>query len=314
MFVHRTIRFLGHPMWLQMNLLSSTNRSGPEKPKVAAVIPAFNESGRVGRVIVAIPRDLVDDIVVVNDHSTDGTVMESVKNGATHVTASRSHGVGAAIKTGYREALMRGADVLLVLAGDDQHDPCEISKILKPVLEGEADYVVGDRLSACTRGNGMSPVRFVGNRMLTLATRTITGIDVRDSQCGYTAITRKALEILDLHRISDSWGVPNDFLIECACRGLRVKYVQVKARAGLRRSYIRLYSYVPRMVFILLRGTLRIARSRTGHVGMHWPRSRNVVGKSAPESNHSTLDQLDLQSATRISFGGSVGRRARGLL
>jgi len=247
-----------------MNLRSTRHRTGRERLKVAAVIPAFNESGRVGRVIDAIPRDLVDDIVVVDDHSTDDTVVESASNGATYVTTSRSHGVGAAIKTGYREALMRGADVLLVLAGDDQHDPHEIPKVLEPVLNGEADYVVGDRLSAHQRGNGMSPLRFVGNRMLTVATRVITGIDVRDSQCGYTAITREALKRLDLDRVTDSWGVPNDFLVECACRGLRVRYVQIKARAGFRRSYIRLYSYVPRMTFILLRGALRIARTRIG--------------------------------------------------
>jgi glycosyltransferase involved in cell wall biosynthesis len=231
---------------------------------VAAVIPAFNESGRVGRVIDAIPRDLVGDIVVVDDHSTDNTFLESVNNGATYVTTSRSHGVGAAIKTGYREALTRGADVLLVLAGDDQHDPHEIPRVLDPVLNGEADYVVGDRLSAYERGNGMSPLRFVGNRMLTMATRVVTGIDVRDSQCGYTAITRKALGKFDLERVTDSWGVPNDFLIECACRGLRVRYVEIKAQPGFRRSYIRLYSYVPRMTFILLRGALRIARARVG--------------------------------------------------
>jgi glycosyltransferase involved in cell wall biosynthesis len=247
-----------------MKLRSAWHRPDREKPKVAAVIPAFNESGRVGRVVDAIPRDLVGDIVVVDDHSTDNTFVESVNNGATYVTTSRSHGVGAAIKTGYREALTRGADVLLVLAGDDQHDPHEIPKMLEAVLRGDADYVVGDRLSTYQRGNGMSHFRFVGNRMLTMATHIITGIDIRDSQCGYTAITRKALKRLDLDRVTDSWGVPNDFLVECACRGLRVKNVQIKARAGSRRSYIRLYSYLPRMTFILLRGAVRIARARVG--------------------------------------------------
>ena len=281
-----------------MDLGSLRNRADSERPKVAAVIPAFNESGRVGRVIYAIPRDLVDDIVVVDDHSTDGTAVESIKNGATHVTISRSRGVGAAIKTGYREALIRGADVILVLAGDDQHDPREIPKILKPVLDGEADYVVGDRLSACPRRNAMSPLRFVGNRTLTIATRIITGIDIRDSQCGYTAITREALQSLHLERITNSWGVPNDFLIECACRGLRVKYVQVMPRAGFRASYIRLYSYVPRMVFILLRGALRIARSRTDHGGMHWSDPLNVVEKSKRERNPATLGQRGFQSST----------------
>lgn len=212
--------------------------------------------------IDAIPRDLVNDVVVVDDHSTDGTAKESISNGATHVTACLSRGVGAAIKTGYREALLRGADVLLVLAGDDQHDPHEIPKLLQPILDGEADYVVGDRLTAYSPGNGMSPFRYAGNVMLTQATRFITGIDVKDSQCGYTAIAREALRKLNFERITDSWGVPNDFLIECACHNLRVKYVQIKARTGFRRSYIRLYSYVPKMAHILLRGAIYVNSRR----------------------------------------------------
>jgi glycosyltransferase involved in cell wall biosynthesis len=228
------------------------------------VIPAFNESGRVGLVIESIRRDLVDDILVVDDHSTDNTAFESVSTGATCISTPRSHGVGAAIKTGYLEGLRRGADILLVLAGDDQHDPREIPRILYPIFKGDADYVVGDRLSGNSRGKCMSPFRLVGNQMLTVATRVITGIPVRDSQCGYTAITSEALRRLNLDRITDSWGVPNDILIECACRGLRVRCVPIQARTGFRRSYIRLHAYVPRLFLILARGAFRIARARMG--------------------------------------------------
>jgi glycosyltransferase involved in cell wall biosynthesis len=233
-------------------------------PRIAAVIPAFNEAGRVGRVLDSLPRELMDDIIVVDDHSTDATAKESIKNGATEVASCQSHGVGAAIKAGYKEALRQGADIVLVLAGDGQHDPSEIPRIIQPIRDGKADYVVGDRLGRYQPGDEMSPLRFAGNKTLTLMTRIITGIDVRDSQCGYTAIAREALMSFDLERITDSWGVPNDFLIECACLGLKVKYTQIKARRGFRRSYIRLYSYVPRMIFILLRGALRIARARIG--------------------------------------------------
>ncbi len=111
------------------------------------VIPAYNEGGRVGQVVEAIPKEIASEIIVVDDHSTDATAEESIKNGATHVVSCASRGVGAAIKTGYWEALKRGADVLVVVAGDGQHDPREIPKILKPVITGSADYVVGDRLS-----------------------------------------------------------------------------------------------------------------------------------------------------------------------
>jgi glycosyltransferase involved in cell wall biosynthesis len=210
--------------------------------------------------VEAVPKDWVDDIIVVDDHSTDATAEESTRNGATHIFSHGPRGVGAAIKTGYREALKKQADVLVVVAGDGQHDPHEIPRLLKQVQNGQADYVVGDRLSGHGPKSEMSPFRYVGNLMLTLLTRTLTGIDVKDSQCGFTVITRGALEKLDLEWITNSWGVPNDFLFECAAKNLTVKCVDVKAHFGKRHSYIRIYSYIPRMVFVLLRGRLRLAR------------------------------------------------------
>jgi glycosyltransferase involved in cell wall biosynthesis len=230
--------------------------------RVFVIIPAFNEAGRVGNVIEAIPPHLVDEIIVVDDHSTDTTVNESARSGATRIIPCQSHGVGAAIKAGYNDGLRTGGEILVVLAGDAQHDPREMNKLVRPIIEGTADYVVGDRLSNCTIGNGMSPLRFVGNRLLTIITRLITGINVKDSQCGYTAITSSALRKMALERVTDAWGVPNDLLIECVCCGLRVKYVQVSARAGLRHSYIKLRSYLPRMAFILARGTVRVLRAK----------------------------------------------------
>jgi glycosyltransferase involved in cell wall biosynthesis len=242
--------------------LEPTRDTHLDEQRVAVVIPAFNEGGRVGRVVEAIPREIVDDIIVVDDHSTDATAEESIRNGATHVVSCVSRGVGAAIKTGYWEALKRGADVMVVVAGDGQHDPREIPRILEPALNGNADYVVGDRLNSSLHETDMTAFRYVGNRMLSLLTSMLTELEVKDSQCGFTAITREALEKLDLQWVTNAWGVPNDFLFECAVQRLRVKYVNVKAYRGERRSYIRIPSYIPRMVFVLLRGRVRLVRSR----------------------------------------------------
>jgi glycosyltransferase involved in cell wall biosynthesis len=243
-------------------------RSAPDIPhnetfRIAVVIPAFNEAGHVGQVVQSIPRDLIDDVIVIDDHSTDETAKESKRNGATHVASCRSHGVGAAIKTGYAEALNRGADVVVIVAGDGQHDPSEIATLVKPILGGTADYVVGDRITDREAGKGMPAFRYFGNRLLSLLTHWIVRFDIKDSQCGFTAATRKALQKFDMNWVSDSWGVPNDFLFECARLGLRVKYTKVSALLGYRHSYIRPDSYVPRMVFILARGALRMLRART---------------------------------------------------
>ena len=210
----------------------------------------------------AISREIVDDIIVVDDHSTDTTAEESISNGATHVVSCGSRGVGAAIKTGYREGLKRGADILVVVAGDGQHDPREIQRILEPALNGNADYVVGNRLNSSLHETDMTTFRYLGNRLLSLLTQALTGLEVKDSQCGFTAITRQALEKLDLEHVTNKWGVPNDFLFECAAQRLRVKYVNVKAHRGERRSYIRIHSFIPRLVFVLIRGRMRLVRSR----------------------------------------------------
>ena len=149
-----------------------------------------------------------------------------------------------------------------MVAGDGQHDPRDIPRIIEPALNGNADYVVGNRLNSSLHETDMTTFRYVGNRMLSLLTQALTGLEVRDSQCGFTAITREALEKLDLQWVTNKWGVPNDLLFECAAKRLRVKYVNIKAHRGERRSYIRIYSYIPRMVFVLVRGRMRLVRSR----------------------------------------------------
>lgn len=221
------------------------------------VIPAFNEETTIRKVIEAMPRKIVDRVIVVDDASTDGTAAIARSTGATVVRHGRNLGVGAAIKSGYSKALDLGARISVVVAGDGQHDPQEISTLIQPILDDEADYVVGDRLSVRPRTNDMPTHRYLGNRLLTYLTRKITGLDVRDSQCGFTAISAAGLRRISFGFLSDRWGIPNDMLLECAMRGLRVKYVPIKTTYGGRRSYIKLPGFAIRLLGILARGALR---------------------------------------------------------
>jgi len=123
---------------------------------------------------------------------------------------------------------------------------------------GWVDYVAGDRLSHDPLVYGMPPLRYLGNVLLTFLTRLITGIDAKDSQCGYTAITRTALEKVDFDSLSNSWGITNTLLAECKHKHLKVKSVPVSTHYGARASYIRLPAYVPRMLIVLLRSFLKI--------------------------------------------------------
>ena len=173
------------------------------------------------------------------------------------ISQNGPRGVGAAIKAGYREGLRRGGEVLVVLAGDMQHDPAEIPNLLKAIQVGRVDYVTGDRLSNDPVAHGMPPLRYVGNVLLTCLTRLISGVDVRDSQCGFTAITRGTLEKIDMRCLSDSWGVTNCILAECGRKRIRVKSVPVSTHYGTRTSYISVPSYVPHMLMVLARAFFR---------------------------------------------------------
>jgi glycosyltransferase involved in cell wall biosynthesis len=173
------------------------------------------------------------------------------------VSNNGSRGPGAAIKTGYREGINRGGEILIVVAADMQHDPSEIPRLLEPILEGDADYVTGDRLGNSPLEQGMPPFRYIGNVLLTHLTRLTTGVDVKDSQCGFTAITRTAAKKIDIEWLSDSWGITNTLLAECRRKHLVVKSVPVSTHYGARDSYIRLRAYVPWIAYILLRVLFR---------------------------------------------------------
>jgi glycosyltransferase involved in cell wall biosynthesis len=227
--------------------------------RVAVVVPAHDEARLIGRTVRSIP-DWVDDVVVVDDGSSDGTAQVVQGLGAPRVRLVRhphNRGVGAALGTGYAAAFAGGADVVAVMAGDAQMDPGDLPALLAPVLAGEADYAKGDRLSHPRARRDMPWARWVGNHVLSLLTRWATGLAVRDSQCGYTALSRHAAERLPLHALWPRYGYPNDLLGHAAVAGLRVRDVTVRAVYGDERSGIRLWHAVGLIPALLVRIAVR---------------------------------------------------------
>jgi glycosyltransferase involved in cell wall biosynthesis len=194
------------------------------------VVPAYNEAALIARTLRAIP-SFVRLVVVIDDASDDDTARIARGLGDPRVVVVRhaiNRGVGAAIVTGYRCAFARGADVCAVMAGDAQMDPSDLYALLAPVLRGEADYVKGDRLSFPSAVEHMPKLRFIGNRVLSWLTQRATGLDVRDSQCGYTAISARAAAMLPLSRLWPRYGYPNDLLGMLAEQKLSVQEVVVR--------------------------------------------------------------------------------------
>lgn len=196
---------------------------------VAVVVPAFDEAPRVGRVIARMP-PWVDAIVVVDDASRDGTAHVAENAGDTRVVVVRhdeNRGVGASIGTGYGCALRAGADVLAVMAGDDQMDPDDLAALVSVVVSGRAAYAKGNRFLHAERRR-MPLSRRIAGKILAAATRITTGLAVDDSQCGYTALSRAAAEALPLNDLWPRYGYPNDLLGMLAATKARVVEVPVR--------------------------------------------------------------------------------------
>lgn len=202
---------------------------------IAVVIPAFNEESKIVSTVESIP-DYVDEIFLIDDASEDATSQRSHQIKSSRLTIihhQTNQGVGASIVTGYRSALKAGHDVACVMAGDGQMDPADLLPLLEPVLSGRADYAKGNRFQHPDLLKEMPWTRVMGNAMLSLATKVTSGYwHVFDSQCGYTAIHRRALEDLDLGSLYHRYGYPNDLLAQLSSIRMRVVDVCVRPVYG----------------------------------------------------------------------------------
>lgn len=162
--------------------------------KVAAVIPARNEASVLASVVEK-TLGQVCSVVVVDDASEDETGAVARAAGATVLRHALPRGAGRATATGLRAALLLGADLLVTLDGDGQHDPSEIPKLLEPLQDGSADLVVGCRL---LEREAMPRIRRLGNGVANLMTRILYGVSVSDSQSGFRAWRRSAVEAVPM--------------------------------------------------------------------------------------------------------------------
>lgn len=230
---------------------------------VAVVVPAFREERLIARMLARVP-SVVDAIYVVDDASDDKTLECAKSVGDPRVRCLRhdtNRGVGAAIVSGYREAIAAGHDVLVVMAGDDQMHPDDLPRLVEPVLSGRADYAKGNRL-AHPEARRMPLLRRLGTRLLAWLTRAVSGLRIDDSQCGYTALSARAARLLDLDGIWPRYGYPNDLLVMLAARRLRVVDVEVRPVYADERSGLRPWHVIVIALVTLRRAWLEYRRAR----------------------------------------------------
>ncbi len=198
--------------------------------KTTAVIPALNEEKAIGSVVKGLEK-LVDEIIVVDDGSQDNTGREAEKAGATVVSHEKNCGVGGALKTGIRKAIELKADVILVTAGDGQLDARYANSLIKPVKEGEYDFVIASRFKGDVKS--MPLARYIGNRIFTAFVKIAAGKSVSDASCGYRAFTPKLFDKLELGKYSDDYRMEVEFLLDVLSeKSFKVKEIPIHAIYG----------------------------------------------------------------------------------
>lgn len=167
--------------------------------RVAAVVPAWNEAGKIGDVVRKVPRQWAATVIVVDDCSSDGTGDEARAAGAEVVLRHPvNRGVGAGIRSGLLEARRRGLEYAVILSGDDQHEPRELPRVLVPLFAGEADLVQGSRWLPGGATPGIPPDRRWLTRLYPWLFRLASGFPITDGTNGLRAFR---LSLLDDPRI-----------------------------------------------------------------------------------------------------------------
>ena len=201
-----------------------------EGKRVVVVMPAYNAEHTIERTYQDIPTDVVDEVIVVDDHSSDGTVAVARSLGLELVVHERNRGYGANQKTCYREALRREADIVVMLHPDYQYPPQLIGPMSAMLADGSFDVVLGSRiLGGKALAGGMPLYKYLANRALTYIENRLFGQELSEYHSGYRAFTAEALRLLPLLENSDDFVFDNQAIAQAVHFGLRIGEVSSPA-------------------------------------------------------------------------------------
>lgn len=193
--------------------------------KIFIVVPAYNEEQVIQSVIAEIKSAGYGNIVVVDDGSADRTCQMAKEARITALRHKINRGKGAATKTGIEAAKLLGADIIVTMDGDGQHDPGDIQNLIKPILTGACDVVLGSRLH---NPEGMPRHKIIQNKIGNILTWYLFGLWVADSQSGFRAYSRRAAEVINTR--GDRYEYDSEVLREIYIYKLKFKEVPIRVR------------------------------------------------------------------------------------
>ena len=204
----------------------------PERgKKVIVVMPARQAAATLKRTFDAIPKDEVDEVILVDDSSTDGTARLARELPLHLVWHPHQAGYGANQKTCYMEALQHDADVVVMLHPDGQYEPELIPRMVEPIVRGEADLVLGSRFlePGADLASGMPRWKYVANRFLTIVENRVMGTQLSEAHTGYRAYSRRLLLTVPFLRNSLDFAFDSEILMQAAHFGFRIAEVPARS-------------------------------------------------------------------------------------
>lgn len=194
---------------------------------LAIIVPVYNEGAVIKRVIDSLPNKIkgIDKITIlaVDDGSTDNSVQEINRTKAILLSHPLNMGVGSATATGLEGAKLIDADVAVTIDGDGQHDPDDISRVVRPILTGKADIVIGTRLK---KSKGMPNIKKIGNWGLNFITYALSRMWTSDSQSGFKAFSKNGISALNISSLG--YEFCSEVLIEAKRQKLRLAEVPIR--------------------------------------------------------------------------------------
>lgn len=215
-------------------------------PEVVIVMPAYNAAQTLEMTYRQIPSNAVDEIILVDDRSRDGTIEVAKKLNLKVFSHLHNLGYGGNQKTCYTEALRENAEVIIMLHPDGQYDPSVIPDMIKPIKDGEADIVLGSRflIKRGARKGGMPFYKFIANKFLTGTQNFVLGLKVSEYHTGYRAYSRRFLETVPFLRNSNGFIFDQEIMVQMKIFNLRLKEISIKTKYFKEASEISFYNSI----------------------------------------------------------------------
>ena len=205
--------------------------------KLIVQIPAYNEEKTISTVIKEIPRKIAGikkvEVLVIDDGSTDRTCLVAKKAGADYVVSNRHSGLGINFKKGIEECLRLGANIIVNIDADNQFNPKDIPKLIKPILDDNADMMTCTRFHRKSKVHGISYAKKWGNKRFTKLVSRITGKKFTDTQCGFRAYSREACLRMNTF---GTFTYTQEVFIDLAEKGMRIMEIPLEVKYHKKRK------------------------------------------------------------------------------